>query len=42
LTSSDDPPAQTGKAQPAPKKPSMAVAPYVSPKGGGAAARVNF
>lgn len=41
LTSGDDAPAQTGKALP-PKKPSMAVAPYVSPKGGGAAARVSF
>lgn len=42
LTSGDEAPAQTGKTDRAPKKPSMAVAPYVSPKGGGAAARVTF
>lgn len=43
LTSGDDAPAQSGKAlPPPPKKPSVAVAPYVSPNGGGAAARVKF
>ena len=44
LTSGDEAPEQTAKAKPLPKlkKPSVAVAPYVSPDGGGAAARVKF
>jgi hypothetical protein len=46
LTSGDDaPPAQTGKTRvlpPAAKKPSLAVAPYVGPTGGGASARLKF